>query len=250
MCSALESYDYLPHHLAFLGLFTTLFDILHTTADFVVIDKPAGISVHKDQNTAGLTMLLEAQMGQKLYLVHRLDKMTSGVMVFAKHLQAAQGLSELFRQRQVSKYYLALSDRKPKRKQGLIIGDMEKSRRSAWRLLKRKDNPAITQFFSQSVKPGLRLFLLKPTTGKTHQIRVALKSEGAAIVGDELYGGTVSDRTYLHAYALAFEYLGVAYRFKQLPHSGQFFTDCTAIIQQTFAEPETLNWPNVMKKYD
>lgn len=223
-----------------------MFDILQATADFVVINKSAGVSVHKDQTAAGLTMLLEAHLGQKLYLVHRLDKTTSGLMVFAKHAQAAKLLGDLFSSRQISKYYLALSDRKPKRKQGLIMGDMEKSRRSAWRLLKRQDNPAVTQFFSQSVKPGLRIFLLKPTTGKTHQIRVALKSEGAVIVGDELYGGSSADRTYLHAYSLAFEYAGVEYQFKQLPDVGQFFDDeCIHCINQSFAEPDKLNWPRV-----
>ncbi len=55
---------------------------------------------------------------------------------------------------------------------------------------------------------GRRAFLVKPFTGKTHQVRVALKSVSAAILGDELYQGTAADRLYLHAYALYFNWGG------------------------------------------
>lgn len=223
-------------------------DVIHNDDNFVVINKPVGVSVHKDQNPSGLTMMLEAQLQEKLFLVHRLDKVTSGLMVFAKHQEAAQKLSEQFHKRRVQKFYLALSANKPKRKQGLIIGDMEKSRRGTWKLSKTKQNPAITQFFSCSVKAGVRLFLLKPTTGKTHQIRVALKSEGAAIIGDQYYGGIEADRTYLHAYYLAFTYAETPFVFKQLPTQGELFDDvCLATIDQHYSHPSQLAWPDIKK---
>ncbi|MCP4594894.1 TIGR01621 family pseudouridine synthase [Neptuniibacter sp.] len=223
-----------------------MFQLLHKTGDFVVIDKSPGISVHKDQDESGLAMLLSEELGADIFPVHRLDKVTSGLMVFATHSEAAAQLSEQFRSRDIEKYYLAISDRKPRRKQGLIIGDMEKSRRGSWKLLQSKNNPAITQFFSSSLKPGLRLFLLKPATGKTHQLRVALKSEGAAILGDSLYSESSSDRTYLHAYALAFTINGEQYRFKSMPEQGeQFDEECLRLINDKFAQPETMSWPKV-----
>ena len=83
---------------------------------------------------------------------------------------------------------------------------MARSRRSSWKLCASKVNPAITQFSSYRVGDRKRLFVLKPTTGKTHQLRVALKSIDAPIVVDRLYGHPVDDVSgiYLHAFSLSF----------------------------------------------
>ncbi len=185
-----------------------MFDLVFEHSDFIVINKHPNVSVHKDEQSDPFITHIEKELViDKLYLVHRLDKMTSGLLLLAKHSTAAAKLSNLFAQRKVSKFYLAISDKKPKKKQGTLCGDMQKSRRSAWKLLKSKSNPATTQFFSHSLGNGRRLFLCKPYTGKTHQIRVALKSIGAPIVGDAIYYPTsIADRGYLHAYYLAFEY--------------------------------------------
>ena len=67
------------------------------------------------------------------------------------------------------------------------------------------------------------LFLLKPQTGKTHQIRVAMKSICAPIVGDVLYGGTVSDRGYLHSIKLSFSHKGKKYEYINFPNVGKLF---------------------------
>ena len=110
------------------------------------------------------------------------------------------------------KTYLALSDRRPAKKQGLVKGGMEKSRRGAWKLTRGDGaNPAVTRFHSQSIAPNLRLFVLQPQTGKTHQLRVAMKSLGSPILGDTLYGGTPAERLFLHAWRLEFEYRGGAF---------------------------------------
>jgi len=116
-----------------------------------------------------------------------------------------------------------LSDRKPAKKQGWVRGDMEKGRGGAWRLLPSQANPAVTYFQSASLAPGLRVFFLKPLTGRTHQLRVALKSLGAPILGDALYQGSDADRTYLHAYALSFELDGETLRFYCPPTIGAAF---------------------------
>ncbi|MAY43329.1 TIGR01621 family pseudouridine synthase [Neptuniibacter sp. UBA6509] len=224
-----------------------MYEIVDQTESFVMINKSQGVSVHKDQNDTGLTMQLQKDLGLKqIYLIHRLDKITSGLMVFAKSAEAASELSRLFRERLVSKFYLAISDRKPRRKQGAIIGDMAKSRRGSWKLLSAKTDPAITQFFSVSLKPGFRLFILKPTTGKTHQIRVALKSEGAPIYGDSLYSGSSADRVYLHAYRLSFEYQGTLHSYSCLPQDGALFDhDAQLLIDDFCSNPEQINWPNL-----
>ena len=177
--------------------------------DFVVINKPAGISVHKDEQAVGLSEKLAKQLGvEKLWLVHRLDKVTSGLLIFARNQTAAVNFYHLFHEHKVEKTYLALSDKKPKKKQGKIIGDMEKSRGGSWKLCPTKNHPAITQFHSLSLAPNLRLFILQPKTGKTHQLRVAMKSLSSPILGDTRYAGSSADRVYLHAYQLAFVYQG------------------------------------------
>lgn len=223
-----------------------LFEIIIQTDDFIIINKPYGISVHKDTEPLGLTTLVAQQLKlPQVWLVHRLDKVTSGLLILALNEKAAATLSGLFAQHKIQKTYLALSAFKPKKKQGLIIGDMEKARRGAWKLLKTKENPAITRFYSMSCEPHLRLFLLKPQTGKTHQLRVAMKSLGSPILGDELYGGNQEniDRTYLHAYRLEFEYLGKTYDVcfspEKMAKCGEFFKKMS--VQQQISQINSEN---------
>lgn len=167
---------------------------------------------------------LKKELGDpQLFLIHRLDKMTSGLLLIGRNQQAARVLSGLFASRDIKKIYLALTDKKPKKKQGKIIGDMERSRRGTWKLAKTKENPAITLLKSVSARPGFRLFSCELKTGKTHQIRVALKSIGAPILGDTAYSGTPSDRGYLHAYHLAFTYQNEAFIFTCEPDCGDFW---------------------------
>lgn len=131
----------------------------------------------------------------------------------------------LFAEHHIQKTYLALSNQKPKKKQGLIVGDMQKARNRAWKLCQSKENPAITRFESVSCEPNLRLFILKPQTGKTHQLRVAMKSLGSPILGDTLYGKNTEniDRTYLHAARLQFEFKGQAFDVFTLPKEGEWW---------------------------
>ncbi len=229
-----------------------MFDILHQNSDFIVINKHPNISVHKDDGDTSLLLELAKESGDKqLYLVHRLDKMTSGILLIARHQLAASELSQAFANRTVQKFYLAIGVKKPKKKQGAVIGDMQRSRRASWKLLNSKENPAVTQFFSlpagTSADDGKaqRLFLCKPHTGKTHQIRVALKSVGSAILGDPIYGDqSKADRGYLHAYQISFEYQGERHTFQCLPkHGTQWMRDEIQQALELWHKPATLSWP-------
>lgn len=171
--------------------------------------------------------------------------MTSGLIIFAKNQPTAAQFGQLFESHNIEKFYLAISKDKPKKKQGSIKGDMIKSRRSAWKLLRTNNNPANTQFFSYGLGDGSRLFVLRPLTGKTHQLRVALNSIGAPIAGDHIYNVTdTSDRGYLHAYALKFELNGQSYQYLQMPTYGQLFN--IESVQEKLVElacPWQLSWP-------
>ncbi len=226
----------------------TAFQLVADHDDFIVVDKIADVNFH-DEGTlgAGLFSQVKQQLAlAELYPVHRLDKITSGLVIFAKNLSCAQQFQQLFAQHQIEKYYLALSDKKPKKKQGMIKGDMSKSRRGTWKLLRSQQKPALTQFFSYSVDAGLRLFIVKPLSGKTHQIRVALNSISAPILGDIHYGASQADRAYLHAYALNFTLNQQHFSYVCPPNSGQYFLmqnvqQCLNNIPQVWQ----LNWPKV-----
>ncbi|GAB6262148.1 TIGR01621 family pseudouridine synthase [Photobacterium sp. CCB-ST2H9] len=224
-----------------------MFTLLHQTPDFLVICKHANVSVHKDDNDQPLLAEIAAATGDaQLYLIHRLDKMTSGILLLGRHADAASALSGSFARREVEKYYLAIGSKKPKKKQGTVMGDMSRSRRRSWKLETSRQNPAVTQFISTAAGEGRRLFLCKPYTGKTHQIRVALKSVGSGITGDDIYGHEASDRGYLHAYGLQFIYLGTTYRFLCPPEQGDLWqtTEVQSALQD-WSSPWTLDWPSL-----
>lgn len=249
--------------------------IIYRDNGIIVVNKPVGVSMHTTscghsernkmsscgdysehalQNNCnesandpelGIVELLKRQLNvSQLFLCHRLDTGTSGCLCLTENEYLAAEIGLLFESRQVSKYYLALSNKKPKKKQGLIIGDMKNRRGGQHILLKTTDNPAVTQFFSQSAKQGIRGFLLKPHSGKTHQIRVALKSIGAPILGDLLYGGSKADRLYLHAFMLSLPLKSGTLTFTApLLEGDEFNNENVQHWLSTVANPGSFAWP-------
>lgn len=224
-----------------------MYKVIFQSNDFLVINKQPEIGFHDEGDVDGICTILKKELGHMIFPVHRLDKVTSGLLLFAKSSEYAAKLAKLFESHQIQKYYLAIIDSKPKKKQGLVKGDMERSRRSTWRLTKSLKSPAVTQFFTQSIGKGKRLVILKPHTGKTHQLRVALNSLGSPVCGDPLYQSAEAwryDRTYLHAFKLQFELDGNAFSFTATKMDGDLFQDaeCQTALQ-AYAEPENLPWP-------
>jgi tRNA pseudouridine32 synthase/23S rRNA pseudouridine746 synthase len=229
--------------------------ILHRHPDFIVCYKPAGLSFHSEQGP-GMVVLAEALYGKPLYAVHRLDKTTSGLLLLATHPHSAARFTAMFSAHDIEKYYLALSLSKGKRKQGWVKGDMQPARRGAWKLLPSMLQPAVSYFFSFAwpvlrdngdalprVYP--RVYMVKPFSGKTHQVRVALKSNGSAILGDSLYQATSADRVYLHAFGLKFHYQGDDFAFTTAAVEGEWFAkpELQHWLASTMHAPWTLPWP-------
>ena len=224
------------------------FDIIDDQDDFIIANKPPGIGFHDEESQQGFFNQVKSTFAlANLYPVHRLDKMTSGLLIFAKNKNAAIQFQQLFESRNIEKYYLAISDKKPSKKQGLVKGDMEKSRRGTWKLLRSNKNPAISQFFSYGLNQGKRLFIVKPYTGKTHQIRVALNSLGSPIIGDpNYYASSTADRGYLHAYALKFVLNERAYQYVSPPSIGQeYLQETTQDALKQLTAPWSLAWPKI-----
>lgn len=226
-----------------------MYDVVEKNTDFIVVYKYPGINFHREEDEAGLFEQVKADHAPEgLFPVHRLDKVTSGLLVMARTEAVNLALCQQFAERTTEKYYLAISEKKPSKKQGMIKGDMVKARRGAWKLQSSLENPAVTQFFSYFLAEGRRLFVLRPRTGKTHQLRVAMKSLGSPIAGDALYNDATlasqADRCYLHAYQLAFSLNGKTHRFQALPRQGVWFQDeAFCALLPTINEPHNLLWP-------
>lgn len=220
------------------------FDIIENNDDFLVINKHNNVDFHCSDSGLGIVAKVSQALGNStLYPVHRLDKMTSGLLIMAKSSQVAAQFGVLFESRTIRKFYLALSDKKPKKKQGLIKGDMKKGRNGSYLLLKSNDNPAVTQFFSFSVAAGIRGFVLKPHTGKTHQLRVAMKSIGAPILGDpRYYPQHQGDVGFLHAWQLQFELNGQAFAFTAQP---PWTLNGVEAWLRDMTKPQELSWPKL-----
>lgn len=227
---------------------TAPFTLIDDNEYFVIVNKSPNVNFHTEDNVLGIVELVKAELNYKqLYPVHRLDKMTSGLLIFAKSASVAAQFGTLFSERAIEKYYLAVSDKKPKKKQGLIKGDMAKGRNGSYLLLKTNNNPAVTQFFSYSLGEGLRIYLLKPHSGQTHQLRVAMKSISAPIKGDPRYypnPGQDDSIGMLHAWCLRFKLFGNRYNYQVEPDWSSY-CDQAQIKNwlHSYCDPWTLNWP-------
>jgi tRNA pseudouridine32 synthase/23S rRNA pseudouridine746 synthase len=225
------------------------YKIIEDNEDYLVVDKAPGVNLHRNQHAQSLIDVLHGDFpGESLHLVHRLDDATSGLLLIAKNPLAAAEFGRLFATREIEKFYFALADGKPIKKQGMVVGDIKKSRSGSYLLSRTRSNPSTSQFFSFAIKDGRRAYLLKPHTGKTHQLRVVMKSLGVPILGDRRYGpGTQdSDRMYLHAMALRFHFRGSERRYLCVPHDGEAFVD--GALQPVLLDcqsPWDIKWPSL-----
>jgi tRNA pseudouridine65 synthase len=201
--------------------------ILYRDEDLVAVDKPPGLLVHRtrlaaDEDDALLQRLRDA-LGRHVYAVHRLDRPTSGVVVFGLTAEAARRLSALFESRQVEKWYLAVVRgylRTPQDPTGVIdypLSDApELPPRPAlthYRSLARVELPYAVGRYPTS---RYSLVAVRPTTGRTHQIRRHFHHIFHPIVGDTTHGEGRHNRLFrdqfdcerllLHASSLIFEH--------------------------------------------
>ena len=204
-------------------------EILHHDDDLLVINKPAGVSLLADRSGApGLWEELPRMLNQKPYLVHRIDKPTSGALAIALNPATQRRLTRAFQARQVRKFYLAWVVGQP-RSAGIIELPLKKGRKSRFRVagpraaivehdgrwslqagsesLANDGHPSTTRFRVIHRADGRALLLLAPKTGRTHQLRVHLSWIGYPILGDRIYGkpddpAQRAERLYLHAHRI------------------------------------------------
>ncbi len=170
--------------------------ILRATDEWVAIDKPAGMPTQppRDRKVRSAEELLRVKYGE-IYLVHRIDTPTSGVVLFARTRAAAARLSELFATGAIRKLYLAVAAGAIGAKQTIETPIDGRDARTIIRPLRQVDGRTVVE--------------TEILTGRTHQIRIHLASIGHPVAGDRRYGGPPAPRLMLHAWKLEHPSVGV-----------------------------------------
>jgi 23S rRNA pseudouridine1911/1915/1917 synthase len=193
------------------------FRVAYEDEHLLVIDKPAGVVVHPGVGHAEGT-LVQALAGrvaggppERAGVVHRLDRDTSGLLVFARSQGVLDALQAALRSRKITREYLALVEGRPPARRGTIDAPLGRDRRVRTRISTDTDDPheAITHFAVERALPDDTLLRVTLETGRTHQIRAHLLAIGHPVVGDAEYGGARKyglERQFLHAERLAFEH--------------------------------------------
>ncbi len=167
-------------------------ETLYEDDDSVIVNKPAGLLVVPDRynhELPSLNKILESKYGQKIWVVHRLDRDTSGVICFAKNEHAHRYLSMLFQERDVKKYYAALVIGLVSPPEASIEGAIaEHPAANGKMIVSKKGKIAVTDYKVVEQWPLYALLQLQIHTGRTHQVRVHMQSIGHPVVCDELYG--------------------------------------------------------------
>ena len=183
---------------------------------FVAVDKPAGVVMHPgagaDSGTLAHRLVAHfpevATVGhpRRPGIVHRLDKGTSGVVLVARTPATYAHLTKAFELREVRKRYLLIARGIPNPPRGRIDAPVGRHPTHRTRMaVARNGRPAVTDYRVLDHAGGAVLVEARPTTGRTHQIRVHLAAIGHPVMGDATYGGAGSDlRVMLHAWTLRF----------------------------------------------
>lgn len=231
------------------------FPILYEDEQILLINKPAGLLSQKAKpEDVSLVELVQQYVGCEPGfspgICNRLDRNTSGIVVAGKTLPALQKMSELFRMREVEKYYLTIvkgAMTETKEVDGYLLKDAKTNKVTVYREEKKGSSYIRTGYEPLVTTREMTLLRVHLMTGKPHQIRSHLSSLGHPVLGDAKYGGAHPQIKYqlLHAYELHFPKLGKP--FEKI--SGKCFT---ATIPQTFfgttIKPEIIKQLKIIQK--
>jgi 23S rRNA pseudouridine1911/1915/1917 synthase len=242
--------------------------VIYQDKDLAIINKPPGISSHPlndletDTLVSGLLFkfdrLSDLNGSLKPGIVHRLDKDTSGIMIVAKNNASHQNIAGQFKDKSITKSYLALVEGSVEYDEGLIDRPIGRSRvkRSSMNIDDSKGKPAQTYFrvikrvsLQQTVKTkkSYTFIMLFPKTGRTHQLRVHMKHYGHPVLGDLRYGerSDLISRQALHAYQIRFVHPGTN---KRLSFKAPLLADFKNLLSKLKIEDYNLTLENIFKE--
>lgn len=200
-------------------------EIIYEDDQVIVVNKAAGMVVHPGAGNPSGTLVNALlahypairNVGEvdRPGVVHRLDKETSGALIFAKTDKAYKWLVKQFKSRDIDKKYLALVDGQPPTTTGRIEAPIIRNQSIRTRMavgLRGEGKPAVSEYFTLETFEKHTLLEVHPITGRTHQIRVHLSYLKTPVVGDTVYGynrpSIPMDRFFLHARSLSVRLLG------------------------------------------
>lgn len=240
-------------------------DILYQDPDYVVIDKPSGLLVHRSpidrRERRFVLQLLRNQLGQHVFPVHRLDKPTSGLLVFGLHSEAASLLQQEFRAHRVHKTYHAvvrgyaddegdidypLSDKREAiEKGGSDVIRPPQEARTLYRCLDRVELPIACGRFDTS---RYSLVELQPLSGRKHQLRRHMKHINHHMIGDTRYGDGKHNQLFRDHFANQRLLLFASRLEFRHPYNGSHLTVETAIPDSEQQLFERLGWSSPSRR--
>jgi RluA family pseudouridine synthase len=185
--------------------------LMYEDDNLVAVNKPAGVNTQRTPYQLKGTLeywiseyFRKIGINEPCRVIHRLDRGTSGAMLFPKHKKAAAWLSLRFHDNLVEKSYLALVSGTPQQNCWTVDAPIGKVSSARYGIMT-GGRSAVTAFRLLGSSGECSLIEARPQTGRTHQIRVHLESSGLPIVGDATYGGTPAARMLLHCASLLFK---------------------------------------------
>lgn len=189
-----------------------MLQILHEDANCIIVNKPAGLPTQPDQtNDRSALDIVARYLGRRVWIVNRLDRPASGVLVLTKTSNSAREFSELFLNDKVQKSYWAMVKNKPQEESGTLVHYLKKGVKSKKSLVHEDDSKggkkSILSYKVLKSLENYHLLEIELGTGRYHQIRSQLAAIGSPIKGDVKYGAKRKndDRSiHLHARKLVF----------------------------------------------
>ncbi len=182
--------------------------LLYTDAAIAVVIKPSGYLSEEHEALPSVPRALETQLGGRFFPVHRLDRETGGVMVYARTPAAAAALSSAFASHTTEKCYYAVTERALPSPDGelrdLLFFDRTRKKSYVVKRPRTGVREAVLFYEEAARRDGRILYRIRLGTGRTHQIRVQLSFRGCPLVGDSRYGGARGLPLSLFAFSLSF----------------------------------------------
>lgn len=192
-----------------------MLELLHRDGLILVVNKPAGLPVHKGPKAAGFTGPVVTDLLEQFTfglphtpaLAHRLDRDTSGCLILGRHRKALEQLGILFKTQKIEKTYLAVVEGCVRENTGKITARLMKrdAKRGWWMKVDAAGEEAATLYKVLERRENTTVVELRPLTGRTHQLRVHMMHLGHPIIGDKVYGAEPrfsENRLMLHAWKI------------------------------------------------